>query len=89
MACETGYDGQCETAFMDCTSLSISYNIMGQATISYVMVHKEQKLCYKNPANFVAGDKVFCGYILDLATQAIAETEWYETNVTMIATTTT
>ena len=86
--CGSVYSGECESAFIDCTSLNIQYNIFGQATISYVMVHKENKVCYADPSNFVAGDQVYCGYIIDLSTNQIPDSTWYETSVTMLATTT-
>lgn len=86
--CNTPYTGICASAFIDCTSLSISFNVMGQATISYVMVHKENKLCYKDPSNFIVSGRIFCGYIMSMSMTQIPDTVWYETNVTMIATTT-
>ncbi len=86
--CTSVYNGDCESAFIDCTSLSIQYNIFGQATISYVMVHKEDKICYADPSNFHVGDQSFCGYVIDLSTARIPDSVWYETSVTMIATST-
>ncbi len=86
--CNSPYAGACDSAFIDCTSLSVSFNIMGQATISYVMVHKENRLCYKDPSNFVISNRVFCGYILNMQMSRIPDTAWYETSITMIATTT-
>jgi len=87
VSCTSVFDGDCESAFMDCTSLSIQYNVFGQATISYIMVHQEARVCYIDPSNFPAGDQIYCGYILDLSTARIPDSAWYETSITMIATT--
>lgn len=72
--------------FIDCTSLSIGYNIMGIATVSYTVIH--------NTSNFVvyqsisAGGRVFKGYANSVTFNRIPKTEgWYETHVTLITTT--
>jgi hypothetical protein len=74
------------TEFIDCTSLSISYDIMGYATVSYTVVH--------NSYNFVtydsisAGGQNFRGYVTNASLNQIPQTEgWFETNVTLLATT--
>ena len=77
----------CEDSFIECTSLSISYNIMGQATLSYTMVHKDANFCYVE-GSLEFGNQVFTGYITDMTMNAITGTSnWYETHVTMTTTT--
>ena len=73
-------------SFIECTSLSFSYNVLGLVTINYTMVHNEKKITVLN--TITAGGKTFKGYVMDASMSAIPNTSgWYETNVTMIATT--
>jgi hypothetical protein len=72
--------------FIDCTSLSFSYNVMGIVTVSYTVVH--------NVFNFVtydsisAGGQNFRGYVTNASLNQIPSTEgWFETHVTLLATT--
>jgi hypothetical protein len=72
--------------FIECTSLSFSYSVLGLVTVNYTMVHNEKKFVALNTIS--AGGRVFKGYIMDASMNAIPNTSgWYETNVTMIATT--
>ncbi len=76
----------CEEAFIDCTSLSFSYNIMGIVTISYTMVHRDPTFCYVT--EIIAGGQTFEGYVTDMSlTQIKGTNAWYETHVTLTATT--
>lgn len=73
-------------AFMECTSLNISYDVMGLVTVSYTMVHDTPQITVLNEVS--AGGQVFSGYVTSAFMSAIPKTNgWYETNVTMIATT--
>ena len=73
-------------SFIECTSLNFSYDIMGLVTVSYVMVHNEASMTAVT--NITAGGRTFRGYIMDASMNAIPNTiGWYETHVTMIATT--
>jgi len=76
----------CAEAFIDCTSLSFSYNIMGIVTINYTMVHKDADYCYTTELS--AGGQRFSGYVSDMSLTPVKDTlSWYETRVTLIATT--
>lgn len=77
-------------SFIECESLSINYNIMGIATITYTIISN-----HDNPQisdTIVAGGINFAGVITSVHTQPIAKTEyaaggaWYTTNVSMVAT---
>jgi hypothetical protein len=76
-------------AFIDCTSLSISYDIMGIATISYVVVSDTSSMkAYPDSGNTLSwGGQTFEGYIAAISMQQIPNTSWYENNVTLITTT--
>ena len=72
--------------FIDCTSLSISYDIMGRATVSYIVVHDRQDFVTYNSID--AGGQTFTGYVVSAQMNQIPNTaNWYETHVTLITTT--
>lgn len=70
--------------FIECTSLSISYDNLGLATVNYTIVSDEP-----NPTIFEVietDDVTFTGYVTNLNMNIIAGTNWYETQVTLITT---
>lgn len=71
--------------FIDCTSLSISYNIMGIATVSYTIVSNTGGLkAYKS---IHAGNRTFSGYVVNVSMNQIpGSAGWFENHVTLIAT---
>lgn len=72
--------------FIDCTSLSISYNVMGVATVSYTVVHDSYGFITYDTVS--AGGQTFSGYIINASLNQIPHTEnWYETHCTLLATT--
>lgn len=74
--------------FIDCTSLNLSYDVMGLVTVSYTVVHNSYKFVTYN--SITAGGVTFSGYVMNASVNAIPHTEgWYETHVTLIATTST
>ena len=74
------------TEFIDCTSLSVSYNVMGVATVSYTVVHDYFE--FVTYTTITAGGQTFTGYVINASVNAIPSTEgWYETHVTLTATT--
>lgn len=82
------------TDFIECTSLNISYDVMGIATLSFTIVHDDPDLGILSSYNRVAaGGQVFEGYITDAYMSAVprtggpGQTGWYETHVTLISTT--
>jgi len=71
--------------FIECSSLSMSYDILGLVTVSYTLVSSSP-----NPTpltSISAGGVTFRGYVTNLNMQPIANTSWYEAQVTLIATT--
>lgn len=72
--------------FIECTSLSFSYDVLGLVTISYTMVHNDKQITVLN--TITAGGQVFNGYIMNASMNSVPNTTgWYETNVSMVATT--
>jgi hypothetical protein len=73
-------------SFIDCTSLNISYDIMGIATVTYTIVSDEPS--WDGVANEIpAGGQTFRGYVASASMTQIPFTSWYETHVTLITTT--
>lgn len=73
-------------SFIDCTSLSISYDVMGRATVSYTVVHNTEGFEVISPVS--AGGRTFYGYVVNASLNQIPNTYgWWETQVTMITTT--
>ena len=72
--------------FIDCTSLNVSYNTMGIATVSYTVVHNIFEFVTYN--SVTAGGQTFTGHVINANLSQIPNTEnWFETNVTLLATT--
>jgi hypothetical protein len=73
--------------FIECTSLSISYDILGIATVSYTVVSDTSGI---NVYNIITtGGVTFKGYITNASTNQIPKTDWYETHATLVAIATT
>ena len=71
--------------FIECTSLSFSYDVFGLVTVSYVVVHNYSALVTYN--EITAGNKTFTGYVTSATVSRIPNTTWYETKAVLIATT--
>lgn len=71
--------------FMECTSLSINYDVMGRATVSYVLVSQLPEL--EAWTTIEAGGQIFKGYVASINLNQIPKTQVYENHVTLIATT--
>ena len=73
--------------FIECTSLSINYDILGVATITYTVVTDTAGLEGQLYNQIVAGGQTFSGYITNATITPIPQTNWYEINATLISTT--
>jgi len=77
--------------FIECESLSISYNEMGIATINYTLISTEESPSF-NYNSIEAGQLLFTGVVTDVYSQIIPNTEnatngpWFSINVTLLAT---
>jgi len=71
--------------FVECTSLNISYDVMGIATVSYTIVHEGPTVVPYNQIH--AGGATFSGYVTSMSTNIIPRTRgWFETHVTLVTT---
>lgn len=75
-----------DCGFIECTSLSFNYDIMGRVTVNYTVIHNDPNFCYEE--EIIAGGQVFSGEVSNMTlTQIAGTTGWYQTNVTLITTT--
>ncbi len=74
------------TQFIECTSLSISYDNLGLATVSYTLVSDSPDII---PYETIETDSVtFTGYVTNMTMQTMPNTDWYEAQITLITVTT-
>lgn len=80
--------------FIECTSVSISYDIMGIATISYTIVSNRPGLNVSvggsnDPTNvtYHISNQTYHGYVTSAILKQIPGTGWYESQVSITATT--
>jgi ABC-type microcin C transport system permease subunit YejB len=73
--------------FIDCPSLSISYDTMGIATVNFTVVRNEPGWPSSDIMNKIeAGGRVFEGYVSSASLSQIPNTgSWFETRVTLIS----
>ena len=70
--------------FIECTSLSISYDNLGLATVNYTLVSDSPNIV---PYEVVeAGNVTFTGYVTNMTMQTIPNTDWYEAQISLIST---
>lgn len=72
--------------FIECTSLSISYDSMGLATVNYTLVSDRSSITPYESID--AGSVTFTGYVTNMSMQTIPNTDWYEAQITLITTAT-
>ncbi len=75
--------------FIECTSLSISYNVLGLATVTFSVVHNFDEFPSDDIMNTVRvgiPEVTFDGYVTNAYMSAIPYTVgWYETKVTLLS----
>lgn len=70
--------------FIDCTSVNLSYNIYGLATITYTVVSNVGGIQHFGTGSFSIGNRAFSGYISNASVNRIPNTTWYESHITFI-----
>jgi len=70
--------------FIDCTSVNISYNIYGLATITYTVVSDTGGIKHFGKDSITIGNRTFYGYIASASVNRIPNTSWYESHITFI-----
>lgn len=75
------------TAFVECASLNITFNVMGIATVSYSIITDTPNMNQiDDTLPLQAGGKTFTGFVTAASMRQIPKTTWYEINVTIVAT---
>lgn len=73
-----------ELEFIDCTSLSINFDIMGIATISFSIMANTPGIKTRN--SITIGENTYTGYIANAScTPLLNSSRWYTNNITLIA----
>lgn len=79
------------SGFIECTSMNISYDVMGKATISYTVVHGTRAITPfpegMTENQITVGGQTFRGYVANATLNQIPRTSWYETHVTFVGVT--
>lgn len=70
--------------FIDCTSVNISYNIYGLATVTYTVVSDSPGIQHFGINSISMGNRTFYGYIGSASVNRIPNTTWYESHITFI-----
>jgi hypothetical protein len=84
LTCSTNVVQYDDFEFIDCTTLSISYNIRGQATVSFTVVSTRKSLL-NDYTNLNYGGVSFKGYLTDVSLQKIPGTLVYQFQLNLIA----
>ena len=71
--------------FIECSSLSISYDILGLATVSFTVVTDSDSLA-EDYTTINVGDLTFTGYITGATKRPILSTDWWEWGMTLVMT---
>lgn len=71
--------------FIDCSTVNISFDIMGIATVSYTIISDSPTT--QAPTSMSLGAVSVDGYIASASMTMIPGTDWYETHITMVGTT--
>ena len=70
--------------FIDCTTLSINYSVMGLATVTYTVVSNKNGPVIYNSIN--AGGRTMVGHVVNVTFGSIPMTSgWFETQVSLSA----
>lgn len=80
--------GNEEIVFIECSSLNVSYDIMGLVTVSYTVVSNTPGIKFFYYVSTGDNGKSFSGFPTNISYNIIPGTNWYETHVTLMAVTT-
>jgi len=84
LTCSTNIVQYDDFEFIDCTTLSINYNVRGQANISFSIVTTSKTLL-NDYTTLSFGGVTFTGYINDVSMQKIPGTLVYQFQLNIIA----
>lgn len=71
------------SGFIECTSLSLSYNVFGLVTVSFVVVHEEPVL--HSQTSITVANQTFSGTMINAFLQPLPNTSWFESHITLLA----
>ena len=71
--------------FIECSSLNISYDVLGLASVSFTVVTNSDVLT-EDYTSIGVGDLTFTGYISGATAKPILSTDWWEWGMTLVMT---
>ena len=71
--------------FIECSSLSITYDILGLSSVSFTVVCNES-LLENDYTSFFIGDAQYTGYITSVYARPIQFTSWWEFSISLTMT---
>ena len=72
--------------FIECTSLSVAYDVFGIATVSFVVVANANDVELTDYQTLTIGGATYSGYITSVVVKPITSTTWYEYSVSLTMT---
>lgn len=72
--------------FIDCSSINVSFDIMGIATVSYTIVSSSTTMGTLSDSITIGGQTI-TGNVVSASMSMIPNTEWTETHVVLVGTT--
>lgn len=77
-----------DITFIECSSINISYDIMGLVSVSYTVVSNSPGVkVFYSVSTGKGNAKLFSGFPVSISHNVIPNTTWYETHVTLMAVT--
>lgn len=76
-----------EITFIECTSINISYDIMGLVTVSYTVVSNKPGIKVFYSISSGPGGVSFSGFVTNASYNPVSNTNWFETHVTLMCVT--
>lgn len=74
-----------EIEFIDCGSLTISYDVLGLASVSFTVVTNDDFLDQEY-STLTVGDLTFTGYLTGVSARPIVGTSWFEWGMSLVMT---
>jgi len=69
--------------FIECSSLSINYDVFGIATVSFTIVADDNDVDLEGYRTLTIGNATYTGYITAVTVKPITGTTWHEYSVSL------
>jgi len=72
--------------FIECSSLTINYDVLGLATVSFTVVADNNAVDLDNYKTLSIGDATYTGWITSVTAKPIVSTDWWEYGISLVMT---